>query len=250
MKINVQTMSDVALEKCRADVAELTRKIYAHPQDASWLKAFVGGEPFEEKRFEIEDFELKMPEEGADVQTVRLENSIILHNALKDLPGYIIGDVHFWAWLTFTKGYRYASAKSEMTADYIKNWWVPRGDNTRRSVMLHVLGRDYCAAEMTFNPTEENPYAATEYLSSNQELYRNLVFRNISDIPAVAHGIVGAVRDYEKETGDHVSSDRIREILKFVSNLGSVRLIDTIPEKEIYERVKAEVYRLEKNKVE
>lgn len=239
--MNIQMMTDEALEKCRAEVEELTRKIYAHPDDGSWISAFTGKDPFETKKYEIDDISLQIPTKGSpDEDDVKAANAIAIHKALKDLPGYIIGDIRFWAWFTFTIGYKYAQYKSEITQDYIKNWWVPKGDNTRRSVMLQVLGREYFIADLSYQLKEDGTpdYYYTKYLSSSMELYRNLVFRNISDIPAVSKALIMGCADFERTSGKAITPDTIRPLLKGVSNLGSVRLIDSIPEEKLYEWVK------------
>ena len=243
MAINIMMMKDSALEKCRVDSEELTRKMFAYPDDASWLATFVGEDPFEAKKFAIPEFELKVPATKEEAADIRLENALILHDALKDVPAYILGDMHFWAWVTFTVGYKYAQYRSDIKAEYLKNNWVTRGDNARRSVMLQTIGMNYFVADLANSGDEEHRRKLTEYLFNNQELYRNLVYRNISDISAVSEAVIEAFYDYEAKTKTSIPRETIRAMFKFISNLGSVRLIDSMSADDIYERVMNELIR-------
>ena len=241
--MTIKMMTDQAIEKCRTDAEELARKVYGNPNDSEWLAAFVGGDPFVEKNFDIPEFELEVPVRGSsDEREVVVRNAIILHKALKGLPAYVLGDMRFWAWITFTKGYRFAIYRSEIKADYIKNNWFATTDNNRRATMLQTLGMEYFIADLTFKSAGSEDYSLTPYLSNNRELYRNMVYRNLSDIPAVAEGLIKAWADFaaEGQTPSTKSwTDAYRASMKFISSLGSVRLVDMMTADEIYTETKA-----------
>lgn len=239
--MNIKMMTDQAIEKCRTDAEELARKVYGNPENADWLESFVGSDPFIEKTFEIPDFELEVPVKGSpDEKDVIARNCVTLHKALKDLPAYILGDARFWAWLTFSKGYKLAIYKSEIDKEYLKNNWLSKYDNSRRSAMLQTIGSEYfvgALTEKTMSGGED--YALTAYLSGNRELYRNLVYRNISDVPVVSQALIKALSDYDAIDRSERLKDReaIRALMKYVSNLGSVMLVDAIPAEELYEKI-------------
>lgn len=240
--MNIKMMTDQAIEKCRTDAEEFARKVYGNPENADWLESFVGADPFVEKTFEIEDFELEVPVKGSpEEKDIVAKNCVILHKALKGLPAYILGDIRFWAWITMTKGYKFAIYKSDISKDYIKNNWFSQHDNNRRSSMLQTIASEYFIGDMTVESVgSAEPYALTPYLSGNRELYRNMVYRNISDVPAVAKALIKSWADYEREgsigrIGDR--TDTIRASMKYVSSLGSVMLIDAIPAEELYEKI-------------
>lgn len=240
--MHIKMMTDQAIEKCRTDAEEFARKVYGNPENADWLESFVGADPFVEKTFEIDDFELEVPVKGSpEEKDVIAKNCVTLHKALKELPAYILGDIRFWAWVTMTKGYKFAIYKSEISKDYIKNNWFSVHDNNRRSSMLQTIASEYFIGDMTYDSMgSAEPYALTPYLSGNRELYRNMVYRNISDVPAVSQALIKSWADYEKNEAAGKAVDRkeaIRSSMKFVSSLGSVMLVDAIPPEELRQKV-------------
>jgi len=240
--MNIKMMTDQAIEKCRVDAEEFARKVYGNPDNADWLESFVGSSPFVEKTYEIPDFELEIPVKGApDEKEIVAKNCIVLHKALKNLPAYILVDIRFWAWITLTKGYKFAIYKSEISKNYISNNWFPKGENNRRSAMLQTLGMEFFIANWTENTIGSTvPYSMTPYLSNSRVLYHSMVYRNITDIPAVAQAIIKAWADIEA-LGDAANiknrSDQFRASMKYVSTLGSVMLIDAIPAEELYGKI-------------
>jgi|GEM_PF-3304058 len=240
--MNVKMMTDQAIEKCRTDAEEFARKVYGNPDNTDWLESFIGAEPFVEKNFEIEDFELEVPVKGSpEEKDIVAKNCVILHKALSGLPAYILGDIRFWAWITMTKGYKFAIYRSEISKDYIKNNWFPKYDNNRRSSMLQTLGSEYFIADLTQKTLgSDQPYLLTPYLSSSRVLYQSMVYRNISDIPAVSQAVTKAWADIEAlglPIGIKNRSEAFRASMKYVSSLGSVMLVDAIPAEELYEKI-------------
>ena len=87
----------------------------------------MGFEPFEEKKYEINDFDLELSD---DNENVLLNNGIIVYENLKDLPRYVLCNNRFWAWILFKKAYRQAISSTKMDDPiYIKTygWGITLG---------------------------------------------------------------------------------------------------------------------------
>lgn len=237
-EINIQFMTDEAFRQCRTSADEVAQNIIDHPSDASWLPRYLKIAPYQEKQYTIEDFELKASDDG-DYSKVELENGILLYERLKKLPRYILGDMHFWAWLTFEKCYKAAQQVMKVDANTVSNWWFAKEGEGRRGVMLHVIARSFYRVEMSIEEGSESPYELTKYLFENLGCYRNLVFRNISNIPAVSRAFIRAEKEASEKYGIVIDEKTIsRPLMKEVSQIGSVRLIDAMPEEEIYSIVR------------
>ena len=93
-------MSEEAYLTLQKNYKEVYNLILQHPTDSSWLYDFLGFEPFEEKKYEINDFDLELSD---DNENVLLNNGIIVYENLKDLPRYVLCNNRFWAWILFKK---------------------------------------------------------------------------------------------------------------------------------------------------
>ena len=228
--IDVKLMTEKAYKTLQKNYAEVTKMINDHPSDSSWLKSYLGFEPYETKKYSIEDFELENDE---DYSKVALNNSIVLYERLKGLPRYILCNIRFWAWITFEKAYKQAiNTIIPVKESIVKAWWLP--NNSRRDLMLQIIARNYFRTEVTVDEKQENKYYLTEYVINHTENYRNLAFRNIGMLPNVCNAFLRACRQASIDTNVELSVDQIREAMKETSKIGSVMLIDTMTSDEVY----------------
>lgn len=228
--IEIKLMTEQAYKTLQKNYVEVTKMINDHPSDSSWLKTYLGFEPYETKKYLIEDFELANDE---DYSKVALQNSITLYNKLKDLPRYILCNIRFWAWVTFEKAYKQAINTIIPVKDSIvKAWWLP--NNSRRDLMLQIVARNYFRAEVTVDEKSDNKFYLTEYIVKYPETYRNLAYRNIGMLPNVSNAFIRCCRQAMIDTSIELTADNIREIMKETSKIGSVMLIDTMESEEIY----------------
>ena len=235
--IDIKLMTEQAYKTLQKNYKEVTQLILDHPSDSSWLKSYLGFEPYETKKYEIEDFELLNNE---DYSKVALQNTILLYQSLKGLPRYILCNIRFWAWITFEKAYKQAINIIEVKESVVKSWWLP--DNSRRDLMLQILGRGYFIAEVSFDETAEDNYYLTAYCLNNAETYRNLTYRNIGMLPNVSKAFLKACRQVSIDIGYDLSVNDIREAMKETSKVGSVMLIDAMSSDEVYSAIYPKIH--------
>ena len=229
-EINIKLMTEEAYRTLQKNYVEVYQQIMNHPSDGSWLKDYLGYEPFETKKYTIDDFELNLLEANIEA---KIDNGIALYERLHMLPKYVICNIRFWAWVIFEKAYKLAITSVPLkNANIIKNWWLP--GNSRRDLMLGVISRYYFKVDASIDINCENKYALTNYIFRNEEAYRNIVFRNIGMIKNVSLAILKAEQDIENEFNIKVNNDLSREVMKDASKIGSVMLIDSLSIDEIY----------------
>ena len=103
--INISFMCEDAIDTLKSNTKKANNYIKNWKESSDWLSEIYSGQLFEEKKYKIPDFELAISENG-NYDEVDFGNSIILYNALKELPLYILTDERFWAWINFKKGYK------------------------------------------------------------------------------------------------------------------------------------------------
>lgn len=232
--IKVQLMKDEIYINCQNFSADISSKIKEHSDSSDWMIAFANGQPYEDTKFEIEDFEIFLPKSKDDRENI-VKTAISMHKALRKLPGHIIGDVRFWAWMTFTKMYKFFTILNTPTKEAVESMVVPKAITTRRATMLQSVGRFYFMCDVAFDVSAKDPYYLASYIIDSMEVYRNLVYRNLSDIPSVSRSVIKAQKEYEEaHHGTLITTDHTRMLMKDITSIGSVRLIDAIPEDELY----------------
>lgn len=229
MKINIKVMKQEAYTRFQDHYAQVYDKIVSNPEDNSWIYNFMASnEIFETKKYKIDDFELKYSEKYEEVE---LENAITLYEHLHKLPRYILCSNEFWAWIILEKAYRQAQAAMEFTPTVVRNFWFEK-DN-RRSIMLNVMGRQYFKVELSKDDTLVDKYELTKYLFTNHNIYKNFAYRNICMLPNVTGAILNSsyylYKKYHVKQDENIAS----AFVKHVTRLGSVQLVDIIPEVEL-----------------
>lgn len=230
MEINVKLMTEEAFSTLQKNTSEVFKQIQDHPSDATWLADYLGFEPYETKKYTIEDVDLKCAENYADVA---FDNAKTIYEHLNHLPRYILCDMRFWAWFTFEKAYKQAIASAKLSESLVKNTWLP--STNRRNLMLSIISRYYFMIMVAMDNDSKNAdFDLAKYLYSNQELYRLICYSNIGMINNVTRGLIRSFKDYSERNGV-ILRERTREIFKYATRLSSIRLIDLMSEQEVYD---------------
>lgn len=232
-KINICFMSDDAVEKIRANPKEVTEYINKNKLNSRWLFDYCGENIYEEKKYKIPEFKLKVTQDG-DYSKVDYDNSIILYENLKHLPRHILTDERFWAWFNFTIGYQ-ASIQSiplnKKGATITNHWLFTRGK--RRGNFFGVMSRCYFRVALSIDETLEDKYELTKFVIEEKNRFRNLSWRTYSNNPKIVLGILKAEKDIFDQFGSKVMTKNYEELAKYISLYCSINLIDAMNEDDI-----------------
>ena len=227
-------MSDVALATLKANKNEVTNKLIENPNSSDWLSEFVGDDLYVTKKYEIEDFILKVPSNEKDRET-DIYNSIILYEKLNKLPLHVLTDERFWCWVMFDKGYeaslKYMPVKKESSI-FKDHWLFSQGK--RRGLFFGVLSRCYFRVALSVDDTLKDPYELTKFVISNPLRFRELTWRSFSSEKMIVLGTLKAEKRIIEEYPNYEeNATRFGDIAKLLSKLGSVMLLDVMTEKDI-----------------
>ena len=240
MEINIKMMTEEAYATLQKNPKDVYKNIMDHPSDATWLADYLGFEPYETKKYIIDDFELENSENYSDVI---VNNSIAIYEHLKELPRYVLCNPRFWAWFTFEKAYKQAQNATKITGEkLISSTWLIT--SARRSLMLGVISREFFIVMVSNDDSREDKYELTRYLLSNSEAYRNIVYRNIGMLKNVTLALLAAEKKVEDDNGIKLSKAHSRNIMKEASKIGSVMLIDVMSKEEIYNIIYPKVIKI------
>ncbi len=230
-KIHVKLLSENALAHMKKNIDVITKKIQDN-EDNSWIYSEFPEKMFNEKKYEIEDFSLIDNPESNDKE-IDLTNSVSIYESLKVLPRYVLTDERFWLWLHLEKFYKEVRTmmKVKGNSTILDHWMHKQG--TRRGLMFGVLSRCYFRVALTVDETLSNKYELTKWVIENPERFRNLTWRSFSSEEHLVRGIIKGEKKAIDENPALEKNDIYPEIAKYVSIIGSVRLLDIISEEDI-----------------
>jgi hypothetical protein len=234
----IKYMTDEALETLKANTDTVTGKIIENPDSSDWLKSFVPGDLYVTKKYEIEEFVLRVPKDEKDRET-DIYNSILLYERLRHLPLYVLTDERFWCWMNFEMGYKVALKYMPVkkgSSVFKDHWLFTQGK--RRGLFFGVLSRCYFRVALSEDPSLEDPYELTRFVIENPLRFRELTWRSFSSEKRIVHGALKAEKRVHVEYPQmEENTKHFAEIAKHLSKLGSVMLIDCMTEKDIEEYV-------------
>lgn len=243
-KINISFITDDALETLYKNSEEVAEYLMKEKENSNWLKLIYKGAIFEEKKYKINDIKLLTDD---NYNNVDFNNSIIIYEAFKDLPRYILTDERFWCWFNFTIGYKAALQAMKINSEttFEDHWLFKQGK--RRGIFFNVLARCYFRVALSVDETLEDKYSLTRFVIENPERFRTLSWRANSSQKNIVLGALKAEKDIVEKYKGAIDVDKIKyndgkgtiysEITKHISLYGSVRLIDAASEQDIYNLV-------------
>lgn len=238
-EINIKFIADDTLETLKANIKSTTKKIIDNPDDSSWINSVTNSETYVTKKYKIEDFDLELPKNEKDKET-DIKNSIKLYESLKHLPKYILADERFWLWLMFEKAYKVCQILmpiKSVDSSVFKDHWLFSAGN-RRGIFFGVLSRCYYRVAMTVDETLNDPYELSKFVIEVPERFRVYTWRSISSQKHIMLGILKAEKAVVDKYGKEKEVGAIyKDLVKDVSKLGSVKLIDAMSEEEIQQFV-------------
>lgn len=211
---------------------EKYRELIRSNENNDWVEAELPSPLFNKTKFLIRDFQLSPNLDSKDKQ-IDLNNSITIYESLKDLPRFIMADERFWLWLNLVKCY--SAARSFVRLEKLstfENQWLQK-QSARRSMMFGVLSRCYFRVALSVDEltASGDKYELTRWVIENPVRFRELSWRNFSSIPGLVRGVLNG----EKRAVDELGIEDTKvytEIAKYISALGSVRLLDSISEND------------------
>ena len=229
-------MKEEAIESLLSNVDKVKECIINNPHDTRWLEELCGKDYFEEQPYEIDDFKLLSNE---DYSKVDFQNSVMIYEKLKHLPRFVLMDKRFWCWFEFSIGYEASQCsiplKQEIGGNPIKNMWL-FSEGHRRSLFFNVMARCFLRVELTVDNSIEDKYKYTRFVIEKSTRISELTWRSFSNNKELVYNIVRAEYDFYQQYGEE-EHEWYRRLPKDISYLASVKFIDTISAKDIYDFV-------------
>lgn len=233
--INIKMLTEANLSHLKRNIDRITTLIKENETN-EWVYREFSEPVFSTKTITIEDFTLNENKESLDKE-IDLKNSIKLYEHLNKIPRYILTDEKFWLWLYLEKFYEVSrtimTIKSATTVN--DHWTFSKGK--RRGLMFGILSRCYFRVELSIDDLAENKYEITKWVIKNPERFRNLTWRSFSSQPNIVRAVLKGEYNAIKNENIKENNEVYPVIGKFISEIGSVRLLDIISSEDLSKMV-------------
>lgn len=230
--INVKYMTDEAIETLRSNLGTVTKRLQENPDSSEWLRTYLPGEIYITKKYEIEDFQLEIPESSKERET-DYRNSILLYERLKNLPQHVLSDERFWMWINFEKGYQAALVYMPANKESVfRDHWLFSQSN-HRSLMFGVLSRTYYRVAYSVDESLEDKYEYSRFVVENPLRFREYSWRTYSNQKKL---VLGALKAEKRAIAmsEHPEQNNVyKRLARAVSRRASVMLLDVMSEKDV-----------------
>lgn len=113
-----------------------------------------------------------------------------------------------------------------------RDHWL-HSSGVRRGLMFGVLSRMYFRVALTIDNTLDDKYELTRWAVENLERYRNLSWRSLSSETHLVRGILKGEKLALEQSGVKEDNNWYPKLAKYVSYVGSVKILDIISEDDI-----------------
>lgn len=225
------------LETLRVNIAG-NAKQYALP--ASWLAGYFQGNDWSlSSSLELPD-ELSLQVPTDESLLLDLENTRILYSALKHLTPTQASDERLWAYLTHVTFWPYMRARwgvekyleNPRLADVVQERYFFMSDRPR-ALIRNGIARLWWYGYTTYDDTRDDPFELTAVLLKNLDVAQSVLERAFSRNRTVAHAVLSVLRKLEQDGTPFYDRAKVRELAKFLVQLGGVTIIDALGRPEI-----------------
>ncbi len=237
-----------SLDRLRSNI-ESNQNHYT--EDAPWVSAYFSGATwFIESNIGCsESIELLLPTSKSEL--FDLENTRIVYSALKHLTPVQASDPRLWAYFTHVSHWQYMRKRwpveqylgKPRLKEILQERYFFMPDRSRallRNGMARLWWYGYCSYDETRSDPFELTGALLKKLDVTQNLLENAFGRNIQ----ITQAVLGVLLDREKEGKSFYVREKVRDLARYIVQIGGVTIIDALPEDELRELVVAKIEQL------
>jgi hypothetical protein len=233
--------------------ANLLNVIGKYKSDDSWVNDFFGDAPWSSETA------LWLPSGtnlvSPDKQSLRdLENTKILHSALRHLSIAQATDERLWAWMAHVQFWEYMrlrwpaesfernSTPSAIAVNIKDRYFFSA--NKDRALVHNGIARLWWYGHVSYDASRTNPYELTEVLLQKLDIAQSLLERRFSRNPAVTRAVLRILIEQKEKGVDLSQRENFRTLMKHLNRLGGIAVLDMLDEEEVKEELEEKILEL------
>ena len=240
----IHFLKEDCLTALKANIAG-NLKHYSEPTN-DWVYEFFDGEnPFQEYKFQIDDFQFDMEiSEEYSQSRQDVENVIRLYSAMKNLSDTQAADERLWAGVAHDDFWPYMNNRwqglNEKSTSIKARYFLGADGSLRRSMLVNTLSRLWWIGRLTYDEDRKDPFELTRYLENGFSTLNMILFSsNYTSSAAVCRGLLAALISMEND-GIATNENRKKLLIqatRYLNIFGGSHILDYYSEEEIKNKV-------------
>lgn len=200
-----------------------------------WVGEYFGGNDWSlPSSIEIPDgLTLQNPKDDATL--LDLENTKILYPALRHLTPMQAADERLWAYLSHVTFWPYMRARwgvekykeNPRFSDVVLERYFFMADRPR-ALVRNGIARLWWYGFTTYDEKRADPFELTAVLLKNLDVAQSVLERAFSRNRDVAHAVLSVLRQLEQQGTPFYDRAKVRDLAKYLVQLGGVTIIDAL----------------------
>ncbi len=238
-------LREVQLEQLRHNITPNGNRYTA---DKPWLADYFGGDPwYLQSSIDMpETLELKPPASKTDL--FDLENTKALYSALRHLTPVQAADERLWTYLSHVTFWNYMRqrwgveqyAGKPRFAEIVQERYFFMRDRPR-ALIRNGLARLWWYGYTTYDDSRDDPFELTAVRLYNLDVTQSILERAFSRNRIVTHAVLSELLQREKDGIPFYARERVRDLAKYLVQLGGVTIIDALTYDDIRDVVKSKM---------
>lgn len=176
-----------------------------------------------------------------------LENTKTLYTALRHLTPLQASDERLWAYLTHVTYWDYMRKrwpveqyKDKRVADNLQERYFFMSDRPR-ALIRNGMARLWWYGYTTYDEQRDDPFELTGVLLKNLDVTQSILERAFSRNRLVTHAVLSVLLQREKDGAPFYERDSVRDLAKYLVQVGGVTIIDALSFTELRDVVMRKV---------
>jgi hypothetical protein len=219
-----------------------------YSEEKPWLGQYFGADSWSlQSSIDLpDDVELNPP--ASKTELFDLENTKRLYTALRHLTPIQAADERLWAYLTHVTFWNYMRqrwpaeqyAGKQRFAENVQERYFFMSDRPR-ALIRNGIARLWWYGYTTFDEERDDPFELTAVLLKSLDVTQSILERAFSRNRTVTKVVLSALLRREKEGTPFYDRDSVRELAKYLVQVGGVTIIDALSPVEIGNLVNARI---------
>lgn len=241
--MKIQMLHEASLRELKR-WAEQKITLYSKTK-VTWEEYLHDGQGIVELHYEVESIpQLKVTDERKPYFD-DVENAILIHKSMRNLPKFILSDERFWTHQTHFVHWDYMRKRWRITSNKYKSrqkrinvvlsrYFFQFMRTIDRAELRNGLSRLYWITEATYDEQAADPYELTRLAFQTQDVVQNLTENNFARAPQIVRGTLRAMRDLDEEGVDWKSRLPFRSLVKHLNLSCGARMVELLTDEEIH----------------
>ena len=237
-------LREAQLERLRQNISPNAKR---YVSDQPWLADYFGNDPWHlPSNIDMpEGVEMLPPTSKSEL--FDLENTKTLYTALRHLTPLQASDERLWAYLTHVTYWDYMRKrwpveqyKDKRVAENLQERYFFMSDRPR-ALIRNGMARLWWYGYTTYDEQRDDPFELTGVLLKNLDVTQSILERAFSRNRLVTHAVLSVLLQREKDGAPFYERDSVRDLAKYLVQVGGVTIIDALSFTELRDVVMRKV---------